>query len=470
MIHRIIIFIALLLSIGQATGANGTDRKIADAVDSADWLALDSLRSCLPHDSISPMLEVYSRCMTGFWLNRPDEALGGFRELFATHGSSLTPDMKLRSGVMFAMALSREGLNEAAHVTVDHLINDTVIPPADKATLCELHELAERYGALAAHTPYSIGFPASERAVIPFTLMNDGTGQDKGPLTMTSDVAAINGAPVRVVFNTGSAFNIVTDSLASVLDLTPVGGNTSGPHLCMARRLSLGDITVTDVPFMVIPSASGTLMRNCPMLGSELLVRLKDITIDFVNNTITVATSPARRTSQRPNMCLAPDGTLLTSGRIADRDMLLGIDTGNRGYGTVNLPGTEPDIMPQGIRMDLGGSSVVTPELDAAPAHRTPGGSIGLQGLMMFGKLHFNFTDMTLECHTPRISLNDFCKHKSTDIFNVPGSVIYRTVPQPREKESVLSTLAGALVGGAITKLLIPSSDYWDNVSDFLSD
>ncbi len=65
MIHRIITFIALLLSIGQAAGAIGTDRKIADAVDSADWLALDSLRSSLPRDSISPMLEVFSRCMTG---------------------------------------------------------------------------------------------------------------------------------------------------------------------------------------------------------------------------------------------------------------------------------------------------------------------------------------------------------------------------------------------------------------------
>lgn len=39
------------------------DDKIAEAMNSEDWFALDSIYSSAPKDSIDPFLEVFSRCV-----------------------------------------------------------------------------------------------------------------------------------------------------------------------------------------------------------------------------------------------------------------------------------------------------------------------------------------------------------------------------------------------------------------------
>lgn len=45
------------------------DERIANAMNSGDWFALDSIYNAAPKDSIMPFLEVYSRGLIGNRLN-----------------------------------------------------------------------------------------------------------------------------------------------------------------------------------------------------------------------------------------------------------------------------------------------------------------------------------------------------------------------------------------------------------------
>ena len=94
--------------------SQSSDEKIADAMNNSDWFALDSLYQTEPRDSISDFFEIYSRCLIGNRLNRPDVSIPAFTELFNTQSENLDLGNLLNSSMMFAMDLSRIGDNKAA--------------------------------------------------------------------------------------------------------------------------------------------------------------------------------------------------------------------------------------------------------------------------------------------------------------------------------------------------------------------
>ena len=94
--------------------AQTPDEKIAEAMNNSDWFALDSLYRSEPKDSMSQFLEIFSRCLIGNRLNRPDVSIPAFAELFDTQSENLDLGNLLNSSMMFAMDLSRIGDNKAA--------------------------------------------------------------------------------------------------------------------------------------------------------------------------------------------------------------------------------------------------------------------------------------------------------------------------------------------------------------------
>ena len=54
------------------------DDRIAGAMNSGDWFSLYSIYTAAPKDSISGFLEVFSRCLIGNRLNRPDVSIPAF--------------------------------------------------------------------------------------------------------------------------------------------------------------------------------------------------------------------------------------------------------------------------------------------------------------------------------------------------------------------------------------------------------
>lgn len=88
-----------------------SDEKIAAAMNNSDWFALDSLYQVEPKDSISQFLEIFSRCLIGNRLNRPDVSIPAFTELLNTQSENLDLGNLLNSSMMLAMDLSRIGDN-----------------------------------------------------------------------------------------------------------------------------------------------------------------------------------------------------------------------------------------------------------------------------------------------------------------------------------------------------------------------
>ncbi|MBR3877321.1 MAG: hypothetical protein IKJ23_03985, partial [Bacteroidaceae bacterium] len=57
--------IAFLICLGSfsLSYSQSSDEKIAEAINNSDWFALDSLYQTEPKDSISQILEIFSRCL-----------------------------------------------------------------------------------------------------------------------------------------------------------------------------------------------------------------------------------------------------------------------------------------------------------------------------------------------------------------------------------------------------------------------
>ena len=109
------LLLSVITLVSSLVGAAQTyDERIATAMNTGDWFALDSIYNSAPKDSIMPFLEVFSRCLIGNRLNRPDISMPAFEQLLNEHSASLGLENLLSSTVMFATDLSRVGYNRQA--------------------------------------------------------------------------------------------------------------------------------------------------------------------------------------------------------------------------------------------------------------------------------------------------------------------------------------------------------------------
>ena len=69
------------------------------------------------------------------------------------------------------------------------------------------------------------------------------------------------------------------------------------------------------------------------IVGSDLMLQLHDLTIDFDNYTIIVPAEAPKKTHTKPNLCFSSGMNLCAKGTIRDCELLMNIDTGDSGYG-----------------------------------------------------------------------------------------------------------------------------------------
>ena len=84
--RKVLLYLLITLSL-VTSKAQSYDERLAAAMNSGDWFALDSIYNATPKDSISDFIEVYSRCLIGNRLNRPDVSIPAFTELFNNQAS-----------------------------------------------------------------------------------------------------------------------------------------------------------------------------------------------------------------------------------------------------------------------------------------------------------------------------------------------------------------------------------------------
>ena len=410
------------------------DEKIAEAMNTADWFALDSIYKSAPKDSIWSFLDVYSRCLIGNRLNRPGVSIPAFGELFNTQSEQLDLGNMLNSAMMFSMDLNRVGDNTTAAAVLSSILNATK-QYLDPETINKFQNYIDRYNALSSYSPYTIKF-ADEKGIVPFHTIPVGKPENKSVLIQLEN-SSINGLNAAITFDTGAATNVISDSLARQLDLIPLDVETKvegeGIHsgtFAIAKELRIGNITVNDVPFTVMNITSNNdeadQYVDCfnIILGSELMLQLKDLTIDFINNQIIVPSEAPIKTDVPANMCFSSQMNLLAKGVIYDNSMLMNIDTGDASFGSLGSKflADNKDFITSHSKLDsvryagiggiriiecykvpdlelkLGGHSVVIPFINV-PLQDSPHGyecNLGLKTLMLFSKVHFNLVDFVI--------------------------------------------------------------------------
>ena len=419
------------------SNAQSTDEKIAEAMNNSDWFALDSLYRTEPRDSISQFLEIFSRCLIGNRLNRPDVSIPAFTELFNTQSENLDLGNLLNSSMMFAMDLSRIGDNKTAAKMLS-LNLEAVRTHLDSATIAGVEQFINQYKALSKYDPYKITFENSV-GTIPFEIVPVGP-QKNNSVLMHLRKTSINGIDADVTFDTGAGVNIISESLALKYNLIPldasstVGGvDIQNGSYAIAKELKIGDIIVSDVPFYVInittnnEEADKYVDNFNIVVGSELMLQLKDLTIDFVNQNITVPLVAPKRSQVSPNMCFSSQMNLLGKGIVKGNKMLMNIDTGDASYGSLGKGFFETNkeyitthckldtIRNAGIggvnvsecyrvpnlSIELGNNEIKAAEIVVVLQDNMGGTfgyecNLGLKSLMLFRKIRFNMVDFVL--------------------------------------------------------------------------
>ena len=417
--------------------AQTSDEKIAEAINNSDWFALDSLYRTEPKDSISQLLEIFSRCLIGNRLNRPDVSIPAFTELFNTQSESIDLGNLLNSSMMFAMDLSKVGDNKAAAKMLSSTL-EAIRPHLDSTTIAGVRQYINQYEALSEYNPYKITFENS-LGTIPFEIVPVGPQKDNSVLMHLRNTS-INGIEADVTFDTGAGVNIISESLALKYNLVPldasstvVGVGIQNGSYAIAKELKIGDVIVTDVPFYVINITTNNDEADkytdsfSIVVGSELMLQLKNLTIDYVNHKITVPSVAPKRSQVSPNMCFSAHMNLLGKVIVQGYPLSMNIDTGDASYGwlghkffennkeyitthcksdTIRTAGIGGVQMAECYRVPdvsigFGKEQVVVHEIAVKTGKGTNAiveyeGNLGLKSLMLFSKVQFNLVDFTL--------------------------------------------------------------------------
>lgn len=429
-------FLLLLLTASSyAIGySRSFDEKITEAMNKADWFALDSVYSSAPKDSISDFLDVLSRGLIGNRFNRPDVSVPAFEELLGKHSDELAANQLMSYAFMCAVDLSRVGDNAKAASTLA-AARDLITKDGNGKATAALEKYIKLYTALSNHNPYTIKIEGGSGRV-PFKTVPIGKPEDKG-MHIHLEESSINGLPAEITFDTGAAVNVISSSLIERYNLLPVdvetkvsGIKSQSGTFAIAPQMKIGNITLTDVPFYVMditannPEADRYLQSINIIVGSDLMLQLKDLTIDFENSCLLVPAEAPAKSEIMPNLCFSTEMNLLAKGRIRDNELLMNIDSGDSGYGYggrsfynknkqfIKKHGEPANVSKAGIggieiakaykvpdmALDLGGNTVVVPSLSIMAKTDYPSYefNLGLKALMLYKSIRFNLVDFVI--------------------------------------------------------------------------
>lgn len=431
---RKLIFLIAIATAGFSAKAQSIDERIGAAMNSSDFFGLYDTYYNVPKDSIHPFLEVFSRCLLGNRFNRPDISIPAFDELLNNQTSNLSLDLFLQSAVMYSMDLSRTGKNEEAYQLLSGVMS-SVCQMVDSTSLARYADMSARYKALTRFSPYTISIKG-EKGIVPFDTIPVGKAGSKQYLMRITDTE-INGMPAKITFDTGAGVNIITDSLANAYGLefmeanaAATGVRTATGRYAIAKELRLGNISVRDVPFYVIDISSHHDEADKYInvlefvVGGELMLQLKDVTLDFAAKEIQVPLGASEPANVRPNMCFSSSMNFLSTAAVNQQPLLFQLDSGDAGYGRLNKDFFEAnreyltthcqsDTINQagiggvwsvlcyklpGATLSIGGSE--TKILEILVQTEQPSGTymddnnLGLKSMMLFRKVRFNLVDM----------------------------------------------------------------------------
>lgn len=432
---RKLLFLLLTIISCAPLHSQDADDKIVMALNNADWWALDSICSSAPKGSISEFPELFCHGMLGHRWNRPHESVAAFEELLANHSEKLNENQMVSVAIMCAVDLNRIGKNsEAAALLMS--VKEGMAEKGNPGAIKILDQYILQYTFLSQYNPYSIKIEGDEGCVL-FKTIPIGKPEKEGVHILLEE-SFINGISADITFDTGAAVNVISNSLIERYNLitsdveTKVKGTKSRKgSFAIVKELRIGNITVRDVPFYILDISSDNeeadqYMKSLNViLGSDLMLRLKDITIDFEHSRLLIPSEIPLKTAAKPNLCFSSAMNLHARGSIHGNNLLMNIDTGDCSYGSlgkkfykenkkyITSEGTEVKIRKAGIggveiskgyevpgmELSLGGNTVDIPKMEINVKGEATDGSdcnLGLKSLMLYRSIRFNLVDFLL--------------------------------------------------------------------------
>ena len=299
-----------------AQDGGGTDAAAGECINGTQWFRLYDIYET-DSANMSPMIRSFSKAMLATTFGSPTEAAEAIGTLVRSHQQEIGMDNVVSMLSLMCRMQSRAGDNATAMNTMKSLA-DQLEGKADTATVAALRQQQHFYGVLSRYELYGNGRSGTPHHTVPFT--TDRIGADSTQ-TLIHIGSRINGRSCRMTFDTGSAYNIISSRLAArhrltVTDATVgVQGTKSGTgRIAIAHELTLGKLTLRNVPFVILDLDSGneriahsSEAYNC-ILGEDLLMHFAQYTLDFGNSTLTLSDTAATAAQQHPDICFSPSG------------------------------------------------------------------------------------------------------------------------------------------------------------------
>lgn len=309
--------------------AQRTDSLVATYMNESRWFELSDLYA---KDSarISPFLEDFSRAMLSHMFNRPRQAIADLRSLLRNHQQDMGFGNIVSMIGMIADDYYKLNRPDSAAATLDAFISQV----EGRVDASVWQSLASKRDIMKALAPYLIYQMDGERQfVLPFR--NDTSS---GTTHLLKIRGAVDGKQASFCFDTGASYNVISSSLADSWGLKPIAGglavkgSTRGMgNVVLIRELTLGDMTLRNVPFLILDfkqgnEKAGPLMTDLPIIiGQDLIGRFASYVIDMDRHKITFHTETLNTPSQ-PTICLP--GTLRLRAQKGQRIIDLKLDTG----------------------------------------------------------------------------------------------------------------------------------------------
>ncbi|MDE7385911.1 MAG: retropepsin-like domain-containing protein [Muribaculaceae bacterium] len=333
----------LLAFVSLSSFAQSADDRVGDMMNNGQWFELrDFLNTTI--DSVTPFLKDFAEAMLAHFFNKPEEAVRLSSALI--NSGNLDLGNVLSVSQLMAIDMGILGKHESAAQMLTQIVNQTK-QYLDSATIVIFDNQIERHKALSKYNPYRVENNLGAHS-IPMKIDTLTMIESKPPIMVAylTD-CQINGKQCDIRFDTGAGMNVISTQKANEMGVKTlkasmvVGGtrDVAGVPIAIADSISLGEVTIYDVPFLVLDIRSGhdtldvQLQRTDIVIGYEVMNALRNVKLDFENSCLMVSDKSFVPDFEKPNMMIANGNQIVVQGNVNGYSMLIDPDCGDGSFG-----------------------------------------------------------------------------------------------------------------------------------------
>lgn len=433
---KILSTIIALFFFTASSFAQSADEKVGEMMNNSQWFELREYLQT-ENDSVSPFMANFAKAMLAHFFNNPKSAVESSQALIKDFSEDLGIGNILSVSQIIATNQSKLGENTQAAHTLSQIL-DTTKQFLDSISILSFNNQINRYYELSKFSPYRVSKKFPEVS-LPIKLDTAVIIKDKPTnIKVFLTDCEINEKGCDIIFDTGAGMNVISTRLAKEMGLKFLDTQMSAYGLnyvhniplAIADSLKLGDITIYDVPFLVLDITSGHETLDAQLsnieivIGFEVMNALRHLKLDFKNSCLMLSDKSFVPNNTQPNMMIANGQQLIVKGLVSNNPILMALDTGDGSFGIFFCNSWQfmksyitPDQKPtdavfggsggfdkvslyriKDIPLTIGNNSITIPQIDLSETYSAEDCNvrIGLKTLTLFESVSFDMEQMIM--------------------------------------------------------------------------